>query len=608
MAKITGAGNDANDSHGLGSSVPLESILCTGELQLRQSRSPDYEKENRALVALAEALSESPRTVLQTLAETILEVCRAGSAGISLLTKEDGGKRFYWPAIAGQWKPHIGGGTPRDFGPCGDVLDRNAPLLMRQVHLRYRYFEPVKPGVQEALLVPFYVQAKAVGTIWAVAHDDYKFDAEDERLMKSLGKFASSAYQTLEAIDALNVQFAALMKAEEATGLLAAIIDSSDDAIISKSLDGFITSWNRGAEQLFGYTAEESIGKHITLIIPSDRRHEEVTILERVKRGERIEHFETVRRRKDGADVDISLSISPVKGPTGQIVGASKVARDITARKRGQEALRNSEERLRALADKLELQVQDRTRELEQRNIEILQQTGQLRELSVRLLRTQDDERRKIARDLHDSVGQVVTVLGMHLASITARAVKPEIRRAAEESHEMVRQLSKEIRTISYLLHPPLLDEAGLSQAIRWYMKGLAERSGLNIQLDIPQDFGRLPSDAEVAIFRIVQECLTNIHRHSGGRTATIRLVRNTSSVSLEIQDDGSGIAKDTLTAIRTQRSGVGMTGMRERVRQLGGNFDIQSNSNGTMVSVTLPLATNPTTKAEIPQGASTAG
>src|ERR1700676_2149604 len=125
--------------------VSLESILCTDALKSRPARPPNYEKESRALASLAEALSESPRSVLQTLADTILDVCRAGSAGISLLTKEDGGKRFYWPAIAGEWKAHIGGGTPRDFGPCGDVLDRNAPLLMRQLQRRYTYFEPVKP-------------------------------------------------------------------------------------------------------------------------------------------------------------------------------------------------------------------------------------------------------------------------------------------------------------------------------------------------------------------------------------------------------------------------------------------------------------------------------
>lgn len=184
--------------------VPLESILCTEELARRPSRPPDYRKENRALVALSNALTASPRTVLQTLAETILDVCQSGSAGVSLLTTDDNGKNFYWPAIAGVWKPHIGGGTPRDFGPCGDVLDLNRPLLFHHVERRYTYFKPVTPPVQEALLAPFYVKEKAVGTIWAVAHDDRrKFEAEDERLLISLGKFASSAYQVLLSLNAL---------------------------------------------------------------------------------------------------------------------------------------------------------------------------------------------------------------------------------------------------------------------------------------------------------------------------------------------------------------------------------------------------------------------
>jgi hypothetical protein len=184
---------------------------CAG----RPSRPPDYETESRALVTLAQVLADSPRTVLQTLAETLLKVCRAGSAGISLLTTEDQGKNFYWPAIAGSWKAHIGGGTPRDFGPCGDVLDRNATLLFTHVERRYTYFQPVTPLVEEALLVPFYVGAKAVGTIWAVAHDDQrKFDAEDERVMGSLGKFASSAYQILSSLDALKAEAAERQKAE----------------------------------------------------------------------------------------------------------------------------------------------------------------------------------------------------------------------------------------------------------------------------------------------------------------------------------------------------------------------------------------------------------
>ena len=202
--------------------VPLESILCTEELRRRPWRAPDYKKENRALVALSSALADSPNTILHTLAETILDVTQADSSGLSLLTTEDGGKRFYWPAIAGMWKPHIGGGTPRDFGPCGDVLDCNTTLLFRHFERRYTYFLPVTPLVEECLLVPFYVGGKAVGTIWAIMHDDSrKFDAEDERLMGVLGQFASLAYQTQISIDELKFQISERAKVETRVRVMA---------------------------------------------------------------------------------------------------------------------------------------------------------------------------------------------------------------------------------------------------------------------------------------------------------------------------------------------------------------------------------------------------
>src|SRR6516162_6871934 len=195
--------------------VSLESILCTEELSRRPWRPPDYEKENRALVALASALVDTNSNVLQKLADTILDVTQCDSSGLSLLTKDDGGKRFYWPAIAGKWKPHIGNGTPRDFGPCGDVLDRNCTLLFQHFERRYPYFQPVTPLIEECLLVPFYVGGKAVGTIWAITHSDRrKFDAEDERVMGSLGKFASSAYQARASIEDLKFQVAEREKAE----------------------------------------------------------------------------------------------------------------------------------------------------------------------------------------------------------------------------------------------------------------------------------------------------------------------------------------------------------------------------------------------------------
>jgi signal transduction histidine kinase len=193
--------------------APLESILCTGSLLNRASRPLNHEKENAALAALVSALADSPHTILQTLADKVLEVLDAGSAGLSLLTKD--GKRFYWAAIAGAWQPHLGGGTPRDFGPCGDVLDRNTPMLFTHWERRYPYLSAATPHAEEGLLVPFFVGGKSVGTIWAIAHHDHqKFDAEAQRLLESMGRFASAAYQTVETIDELKLEIGARERAE----------------------------------------------------------------------------------------------------------------------------------------------------------------------------------------------------------------------------------------------------------------------------------------------------------------------------------------------------------------------------------------------------------
>jgi PAS domain-containing protein len=214
------------------------------------TRPPDYETENRALVALAQALADSPRTVLQTLADAILELLQSDSAGISLLTKDE--KRFYWPAIAGVWKPHIGGGTPRNFGPCGDVLDRNIPLMFRHVERRYNYFVPVKPAIEECLLVPFYVQGKAVGTIWAIAHSDRrKFDVEDMRQLVSLGRFTSSAYRVIDSLDLIEKHAATLRENEHRSREM---IDALPAAIYTTDVEGRLLHFNRACIELSGRT------------------------------------------------------------------------------------------------------------------------------------------------------------------------------------------------------------------------------------------------------------------------------------------------------------------------------------------------------------------
>ena len=250
--------------------------------------------------------------------------------------------------------------------------------------------------------------------------------------------------------------------------------------------------------------------------------------------------------------------------------------------------MRESQEQLRALADGLENLVSVRTRELEQRNVEILRQSEQLQHLSHRLLQIQDDERRHIARELHDSAGQIVIALGMNLASIVRHAKQNSpLDQPVKECQELVQQLNREIRTMSYLLHPPLLDENGLPEALRWYIQGMKERSGLDISLSIPEDFERLSPEMELVIFRVVQESLTNIHRHSGSKIAVIRIDRKAESVSLEVRDEGKGISPERLNEIQSQGSGVGIRGIRERVRQFGGDMNIESNGSGTIVSAT---------------------
>jgi signal transduction histidine kinase len=245
-----------------------------------------------------------------------------------------------------------------------------------------------------------------------------------------------------------------------------------------------------------------------------------------------------------------------------------------------------AEEQLRKAHDELEKKVQERTADLNLAN-------ESLRELSSRLQQIRDDERRQIARELHDSVGQLLAALGMNLGVVMSQSQKldPVGVRAITENAALVEQISSEIRTISHLLHPPLLDAAGLASALRWYVDGFSERSKIKVDLDIPDKIGRLSDESEIAIFRMVQECLTNIHRHSGSSAALIRLRTEDHRILVEVQDEGKGISPEKQLALKTSgRTGVGFRGMRERLRQLGGSLDIHSDGTGTAVIATLPV------------------
>jgi signal transduction histidine kinase len=253
-----------------------------------------------------------------------------------------------------------------------------------------------------------------------------------------------------------------------------------------------------------------------------------------------------------------------------------------------------STEQLRRAGAELEGRVMERTRELREKNTELLTQTEVVRELSSRLLQLQDDERRRIARELHDSAGQLVAALSMNLSKLQRESTPlgPNATHTISEHSELLLELSREIRTVAYLLHPPLLDEVGLGSALRLYVEGFAERSKLHVRLDLPTDLGSLSREMETAIFRIVQECLTNVHRHSNSPSALVRISMRDSQLRVEVEDSGKGIPPEKQSEM-TRCAGstsVGMAGMRERVRLFGGQLEVSSSPGHTLVAATFPI------------------
>jgi signal transduction histidine kinase len=263
-------------------------------------------------------------------------------------------------------------------------------------------------------------------------------------------------------------------------------------------------------------------------------------------------------------------------------------ARELLARVSGRLEIarlqQDRETQFRVSQAELEQRVQDRTQEL-------LNASQELRELSARILQAQDEERRQIARELHDGVGQVLAALGMEVSNLAREGDRLSTRAALSLSNieSSIAQMTKDIRTMSHLLYPPLLDEVGLESALTEYVNGFAERSGVQVSLDLPAAIERLDRNYELSLFRIVQECLTNIHRHSGSKTASIRIVRGDGALVLEVRDEGRGMPAERLLEIQSRGSGVGIRGMRERILQLSGTMSIESGGSGTRIHVVIP-------------------
>ena len=322
--------------------------------------------------------------------------------------------------------------------------------------------------------------------------------------------------------------------------------------------------------------------------------HEESPMALALKKGRAIRDAELIAERPDGKRLWLTVYPTPLRDAGGQIIGGINMLVDRTEQKRSEAMLRESEERYRVLAGKLDAEARAQTKELEERNAEIVEQAERLRVLSNRLMQSQDDERRSIARELHDSVGQYLAALGMSIESArrSLKKIPPKTAEKLDEATEIVGKCSSEIRTLSHLLHPPLLEELGLASAIEWYVEGFASRSNMEVRLELPPKLRRLDQPIELALFRVLQECLTNIYRHSGSKTAIVKVEADEEQVRLEVIDHGKGILQPMIEGrfVAPKRLGVGINGMRERLKGLNGTLEIQSTNLGTTARAAIPL------------------
>jgi len=332
------------------------------------------------------------------------------------------------------------------------------------------------------------------------------------------------------------------------------LLKLSREAVLVVDLSDKIAFWSDGAEQLYGWKRAEALGKS-PLELLQTQLPRPVAQIETILRREPHWEGELKQTTRYGARISVSSRWALWRDLSGRTLGRFQLDSDITRRK----------------------------------NVE-----QELRVLSGRLLTIRDEERRRWARELHDSVGQLLVGITMNLSILQRQldGAGPIDAKFLSESMHLTNEALQEIRTLSYLLHPPMLDEVGLASALRWFASGFSKRSQIEIDLEIPESLGRFPRDLEIAAFRIVQETLTNVHRHSGSSTAKINIWRSTNQLRLKVEDQGKGMILPAFGKDDRENAilGVGISGIRERVRQLGGQMQIRSGEWGTALEVVFPL------------------
>jgi len=573
--------------------VPLESILCTEELHSRPTRPPDYEKENRALVKLVSALADSPSTIFHTLAETIQDITRCDSAGLSLLTKDGktphvDGQRFYWPAICGMWNPHVGGGTPRNFGPCGDVLDQNRTLLFTHFERRYPYLMPVSPAAEECLLVPFYVNGKAVGTIWGIMHSDRrKFDAEDDRVMASLGKFASSAYQAWMHIEELKVEVAEREKAEAevrelAKGLEAKIrrlVEANVVGIMMFNLDGAITEANAAFLHMVQFDREDLASGRVRWadLTPAEWRGRDERALVEIKATGTVQPYEKEYLRKDGIRVPVMVGGALFEG--SQSEGVAFVL-DLTQQKSAQERL---EEARRALY------------------------TIQAELARVARVTTMGELAASIAHEVNQPLTAITNNGSACLRLLANRNLDPEVLKSAlqEIVADGTRASAVITRIRGFLKKAPTeMCELDINDIIREVLTLAGhelQKNQLLLECQLSGALPRVRAD-RVQLQQVLLNLVMNgVEAMNGAPNRTLSLESRTDesgNVLVAVRDSGTGLGSEVdrlftpFFTTKTNGMGMGLPISRSLIESHGGRLWATANSpHGAVFSFTLPAA-----------------
>jgi PAS domain S-box-containing protein len=463
--------------------------------------------------------------------------------------------------------------------PLAKVAKSQVPVLVEDLQQRFGdlIFKPWPEPVTRAYVLPLAMANSPVQAVLVFGISPrLPFDQNYKTFFQLLGARIADLLQS--EIHKLEIA--------QAAARFSRLAEANPFGTVIGDLRGRLNYVNPEFLKTLGYSAADVRAGKVRwdILTPPEYAEADARAVEQLRTLGRCEVYEKAYIAKDGRRVPILIGAAAIDAAAEEPEIAAFVT-DLTALKVAEEALRTANE-------ELEKKVAERTAALESEILDRKRAEKSLGVLTGRLLLAQDEERRHLARELHDHAGQTLVALGLNFAALldAAKDQDPAIIKLVTQSQQLSDVLSKEIRTLSYLLHPPLLDEAGLNSALHWYVEGFSKRSGIAVDLELPENSSRIPKALEMVVFRVVQESLTNIHRHSGSLTANIRLTRSAKEVRVEITDRGTGITLERLKQMTAAQVGVGVRGMEERIRQFGGTLQLHSTPEGTNVIAVVPL------------------